>query len=314
MSSPNPSRANTVFKRRRARPVWLTELPIPAIKAQSLSDEVVSSLANLAGEDNDRLFALMQIACVYFDGRRMESQRATRPDCRRTLEVLSETAGRAGNLVTAMSQTARRILGRSLREALRSEEPTTFPGSLGIALDDLMDVNLCDFGSGLTDPDEIALRNFRFVAIELARHCCNLPMDAEWPLITIQEQSPLLALSLRDENLLYDLCNGLSRLASLAAGSLKRRRGPRSDTVRQRAVAALKCEFKRSGERTTHNPKDRCGYSGIASSPFDLFAGRFFGIVEPHDTQRRGLNDALRFACRQMTDRSPSDHQDTGPE
>lgn len=296
--------------RRRAKPIWLNELPIRATKAQDMPGERVDALLDLSDSDPVMHSALTRIACDYLDGRRMQSQRAARPDCRRTLEALGEMAGQVRDLVDSLPLTARRVLGRVAREALSSEGPTVLPESVGSILEGLTEIDMLGPGSGYDQNERVTLHQFTSVGLGFAKMCRSLPMEAEWLLILAQEQDPLITPALPDDRLLQDFCDALRRHAFCTADIMKSQRGPKSDMVRLRAVAALKREFEMIDEKATHNPKDTAGYSGIGSSPFDLFVDRFFRVVEPGDTQRRGLNDALLFVCRRMTDpRRPSDRE-----
>ena len=300
--------------RRRAKPIWLTELPVRATKAQDMADETADALLDLSDSDPVRHSALTRIACSYLDGRRMQSQRAARPDSRRTLEAFGEMAGQVRDLVDSLPLTARRLLGRVVREALSSEGPTVFPETVGSILEELTEFDMSGPESGYDQVEKVKLHQFTSAGLGFAKMCRSLPMEVEWLLIVAQEQDPLITPVVPDGRLVQDLCDGLRRHAFRTADIMKSQRGPRSDMVRLKAVAALKREFEMTGERATHNPKDTAGYSGIGSSPFDLFVNRFFRVVEPRDTQRRGLNDALLFVCRRSTDPRRPSEQERDPE
>jgi hypothetical protein len=141
------------------------------------------------------------------------------------------------------------------------------------------------------------LSRMRRLLEDLGARCTALPMQAEWALIDL-EQNGSVACDTASPRSLYTLLDRLRTNASVAAESMKSARGPRGDTPRLRAVLRLKEEFARQGLATTHNPKDTTGYVGTGSSPFDRFVQTFFVAIEPDDTQRRGLNDAVSFACR----------------
>ena len=102
-----------------------------------------------------------------------------------------------------------------------------------------------------------------------------------------------------ESNVLDILMRNLSGKCRVASELMKSVRGPRSDTHKMRAVIALKAEFERAGHKVGHNPKDSAGYTGSGTSPFDRFVRQFFKDVDPADTQRRGVNDAIAFASRE---------------
>lgn len=253
--------------------------------------------ALLAQYDDDVPMRLAAIARDYIDGRRSQQERIPQPDCRKSLEKLSAVAADCCRALADLPTTHQDYLDRGFKDQLPPAAWPELPSELGTAL-----LELADYDPLIWLPDAPAelvpaLSRLRCFLEELGSRCAALPMQAEWALIELEQNG---SVSCRTDvpRSLYTFLDRLRTNASMAAESMKSARGPRSDTLRMRTVLRLKEEFARHGLAATHNPKDTTGYVGIGSSPFDRFVHTFFVAVEPDDTQRRGLNDAVSFACR----------------
>jgi len=139
--------------------------------------------------------------------------------------------------------------------------------------------------------------NFKRLTAELSVRLAALPMAAESSILELQQYSPVLPAGSLHTDYIADLCRNVHRHSSVAAELMKSDRGPKSNTLQMRAVLSLKSEFERAGGIAGHSAKDQIGYIGNATSPFGLFVHCFFAGIDPEDAQRRGLNDAIAFAC-----------------
>lgn len=247
--------------------------------------------------DDDAPMRLAAIARDYIDGRRSQQERVPQPDCRRSLEKLSAVAAQCCRVLADLPATHQGFLDRGGKDHVPPAAWPELPSELGTALLELADYDPLIWLPNAPAELRPALSLLRCLLEELGSRCAALPMQAEWALIGL-EQNGSVACETDGPRSLYTLLDTLRTNASMAAEFMKSARGPRSDTLRMRAVLRLKEEFARHGLATTHNPKDTAGYVGIGSSPFDRFVQTFFVAVEPTDTQRRGLNDAVSFACR----------------
>lgn len=283
--------------RRRARAALTTELPILASRVDDFQEKVQGAFGLLSGTDPGALGRLATIARDYHDGRRMTAQRVNRPDCRASLEALAELTGRTCEAINRLPFDFREQLGRSARGDLHNCRSPVFPSDVGRALQELPHAQPRSQASDTPAEPEQVFGWFNRLVSELGDRCANLPMDTEWSLIVLQEDAHLLPDFSNDAEYLYRLCDTLGRHAKVAAELMKMDRGPSSDSVQMRAVLALKDEFERIGQKATHNANDSTGYSGKATSPFDHFIHQFFAGVDPDDRQRRGVNDAIAFAC-----------------
>ena len=253
--------------------------------------------ALLAQYDDDAPMRLAAIARDYIDGRRSRQVRVPQPNCRKSLEKLSAVAADCCQALAGLPATHQGFLDRGVEDRAPPAALPELPSELGTALLELADYDPLIWLPNARAELGPALSGLRCLLEELGSRCAALPMQAEWALIEVQ-QNGSVACETASPCSLYTLLDTLRTNASMAAESMKSARGPRSDSLRMRAVLRLKEEFARHGLATTHNPKDTAGYVGIGSSPFDLFVQTFFVAIEPTDTQRRGLNDAVSFACR----------------
>ena len=283
--------------RRRARAVLRTELPILASKAEAFEEKVKGACALLSESDPTALARLVTIARIYHDGRRMEAQKVTMPDCRKSLEAIANLAARTCEMISRLPDDHRQNLGKIAQENLPVDRPSPLPSEIARALEEVAQSDPSHWMLGAAVEVDSVLDQVKVLTSELGDRCANLSMDAEWSLIVLQEYHPLLPAKPYEAEFLYKLCDGLRKLSWVASQLMKTDRGPRSDTVRMRAVWALKKEFERYGRVATHSFKDKTEYSGRATSPFGRFVYQFFADVEPDDTHRRGLNDAIAFAC-----------------
>ena len=272
-------------------------MPLPATPVANLTSTLVTAWTAFGQFAEDAQSKLAIIARDYIDGRRAEQQRVARPDCRKSLEVLSAVAARSCRALVDLPSTHRAFLD----EGLRGETPPAawprLPSEIGTSLLELAEYDLSIWLPNTPAQLRPALSRVRSLLQELGSRCAALPMQAEWALIEFEQNGAVDGATERSRSL-YTLLDTLRTNASMAASSMKSARGPRSDTVRMKAVLRLKEEFARCGLAATHNPNDTTGYVGIGSSQFDQFVQAFFTAVEPDDTQRRGLNDAVSFACR----------------
>jgi hypothetical protein len=283
--------------RRRARAVLRTELPIKASRAVDFKEQVEGAFALLSEAAPDALARLAIIARTYHDGRRMEAQKVARPDCRKSLEAVRNLAVGLSEVVNLLPVEHSRTLGAMAKRELPVDRNLTFlPREIGHALDEVAQVDLRRWLPDTPAALEPILARFGLLAAELADRCSNLPQDAEWPLIELQEYVSLMPVDVAEAEYLHRLVDTLGKLAGVAAELMKSERGPRSDTVQMRAVQALKVEFERAGEKATHNSKGEEGYTGEATTPFGKFVHQFFADMDPEDKHRRGLDDAIAFA------------------
>lgn len=284
--------------RRRARAVLRTELPIRASSAADFEERVKSAFAHLHDAPPDAPARLAMIARTYHDGRRMEAQKIARPDCRKSLEAVANLAVELSEAVNLLPEEHRQNLGALAKAELRGVRSRPFlPNEIGRTLEELAEIDLRRWLPATRAGIEPILAGFGLLAGELADRCSNLPQDAEWLLIELQQYISLVPNDAAEAEYLHRLAFTLGKLAAVAAELMKSDRGPRSDTVQMQAVKALKVEFERGGEKATHNSKGKEGYSGHATTPFGRFVHQFFANVDSQDKHRRGLDDAIAFAC-----------------
>lgn len=271
-----------------------TELPVRATPVADFTSMIGPACALLAQSDDGAPARLAAIARDYIDGRRSQHERVPQPDCRRSLEKLSAVAAHCCEALGDVPATHQHFFNCAIKD---QPSPAELPSKLGTAFLELADYDPLIWLPTASAELRAALSRLRCLLEELGSRCAALPMQAEWALIELEQNSSLDS-EADGPRSLYTLIDTLRTNASMAAESMKSARGPRSDTVRMRAVLRLKEEFAGHGLPTTHNPNDAADYVGIGSSPFDRFVHTFFVAVEPGDTQRRGLNDAVAFACR----------------
>ena len=283
--------------RRRAKAVIRTELPILASRAESFEDQVLGALTFIAGADAGAAARLTRIARDFHDCRQMAAQKVARPDCRKSLEAIAERSQQTGEVVALLPGEHRELLGSVARREMPAESRSVLPSELGSVLSEVADLDLRRWTPGTPPQLEPALERFGRLAGDLANRCSNLPTDAEWSLIASQERAEFPFHHSSDDSFLQDLCAALASLSAQAAQWMKSVRGPRSDTAQMLAVEGLKAEFERTGQKATHCTEDTAAYTGRARSLFGQFVHCFFKDVNPADTQRRGLNDAIAFAC-----------------
>src|SRR4051812_21515730 len=101
--------------RPRARAVLRTELPIRVTRAEDFEEHVGAAFALLPGVDPIALARLAVIARSYHDGRRLESRKVNRPDCRKSLEALADSAGRTCEALVGLHDEYCRHLGKVAR-------------------------------------------------------------------------------------------------------------------------------------------------------------------------------------------------------
>lgn len=159
-----------------------------------------------------------------------------------------------------------------------------------------VDLNLWQLGTSAKS-DSI-LKRCALLMAQLSERCSNLPMDAESAIIALNQFDDLLPKPPPESNFVCVLTGNLSCKSFVASELMKSVRGPRSDLHKMRAVIAIKAEFERTGLQATHNSNDTAGHTGVGTSPFDKFVRQFFKDVDPVDTQRRSIEDAIAFACR----------------
>lgn len=283
--------------RRRARAVLKTELPILASRVEDFGKKVESTVAFLPGPDSGALARLAMIAQIYHDGRRMNAQKVARPDCRKSLEALANLAGKTCEVFGCLPDEHRQLLGRMMQGELPRCSRPALPTEIGRALVDVTQIDLRLWVPRTTIEFGRELDRFAKLAGELARCCSNLPLTAEWWLIELQLYAPLLPSWSADGEYLRELCDTLCSFSRVASELMKFHRGPPGDTVQMRAVLGLKDEFERTGSKVSHTAKDKTSYSPEATTRFGLFVHEFFAGIDPGDTQHRGLNDAIAFAC-----------------
>jgi len=284
--------------RRRAKVVVRTELPIRASSAADFEDKLERALALSDGPQPDALPRLAKIAATYHDSRRMEAQRVSRADSRKSLEAARNLAVSLRGVIELLPEDHKQTLGATAKSELHvaSNRPV-LPSEIGHALEEISQVDLRRWLPDTPSSLEPILARLELVAAELANRCNNLPQEAEWKLIELQQYASLMPDDVSEAEYLHRLADMFGKLAGVAAELMKSDRGPRSDTIQMRAVQALKTEFEHAGEKATHNSKSAEGYTGEATTPFGRFVHQFFADVEPEDKHHRGLDDAIAFAC-----------------
>ena len=286
------------MNRRRAQAVKATELPLVASRVTDWTTKVTNSVDMLPDPSPGALKRLAAIAKAYRDGKRLEAARTSRPDTRKSLEVLSKLAAETVESLLELPVSFQNVLVEVAKcEAPRSPVGASL-GDLGVLFWELSEVDLTLWQLGTSDELASKMQKSCLLLSELAERCSNLPMDAEWQIIALNEFDDLLPAAAPESNFLCVAIRNLSGKSQVASELMKSVRGPRSDTHKMRAVIALKTEFDRGGKRLSHNPGDTAGYTGVGTSAFDKFVHQFFKDIDPADTQRRGVNDATAFACR----------------
>ena len=283
--------------RRRARAVCHTELPIRASPVEEFEGKVKPVLAFLTNIDPGARSRLAMIARTYHDSRRMEAQKAPRPDSRKSLEAISNLARRAAEIVSQLPNEHRQLLGRITQRGLLDDRDFLHANDMGLVMSEVADLDLRRLIPGADPTLQSKLDRCGAVLGKLADRCLNLPMDAEWHLTVIQEGASLLPTGVEANAYLQRLCVSLSKFADAATEVMKCERGPHGNTAQTLAVQALAVEFERSGQALSHNAKVGRLYGGDASSTFGQFVHCFFDRVEPEFSRRRGLADAIAYVC-----------------
>jgi hypothetical protein len=192
----------------------------------------------------------------------------------------------------------RRLLGGMTRRELQPAPGRPFlPNRIGHALAEIAEIDLRRWLTNTPAAMEPVLARFELLTTELAHRCMRLPQNAEWLLIELQQYCPFRPDEESDSEFLHWLIETVGMLAHVAAELMKSDRGPQSDTVQMRAVQALKEEFEGAGGTATHNAKGKEGYTGEATTPFGRFVHEFFADIETECRLRRGLDEAIAFAC-----------------
>jgi hypothetical protein len=286
------------MKRRRAKAVSDTELPIAAGRTADWQAEVLGTHLLLPGITPGAIERLAAVARAFRDGRRMEAARAARPDSRKSLDDLTDLASQASELILELPGDHRALLNEVANAVAPRPELWAHVNSLGVTFQELADL---DLSLRLPAEPEVAaiLKKQAELMGQLSQRCSNLPMDAEWQVSVLEEFDILLPAPPSGSDFLFIMMRNLSGKCKVASKMMKSVRGPRSDTHRMRAVLALKSEFERAGAKATHNTTDTTGHTGVAASSFDRLVYRFFEDIDPGDSQRRGINDAISYACRQ---------------
>jgi len=235
----------------------------------------------------------MAIARDYRIGRVLERDRTSRPDARRTMEVLAAAARALHRTASHLSLSLRIAVFRAMEDsaALLGREGIS-PPEVGQILEELAE------GPGISTEEAHGPDMELVPCLEiLSGQLLNLPNDCEWPFYELQQYAPLFDSDWPPTEAIEKFAERIAVFVEIAAKLMKGDRGPRNSHVQMRTVEALKCEFKRAGKIASHSATSDGDYAGRPVSEFGKFVEAFFQAVEPDPLLRQGIRDALENAC-----------------
>ena len=276
--------------------------------AEAVVDLIRPAWSLLGNADEAALRRLAVIARDYCDSRAREAVKATRPDARKTLDVLAIGCRTLACKIQCLEIPTLVLLASALMQAPELRRRSVSPSDVGRELRELaLSGCLPDRLNGRSLSSGAAYE-FKECAERVGAQLLHLPMDCEWQFFELQQYARLVDESWEMDQALRLLAERLANFSEVAAELMKGDRGPRSDRVIMRTVQALKIEFERTGKLATHSPKIGRLYAGVPTSQLGIFVRSFFSEVEPSALKRRGVSGALEHACwpSRHSDRSAS--------
>ena len=294
--------------RRRPRAEFTTELPrrVPAIDQGDTSfDQLVYCLASSPSGRATAREELLLIARDYRFSRSLELTRTSRSDTAETLRAISRSGRSVVTGLDGLSSEATSALDIMMSGVaeLDWEPGIQAIDTLAEVLQGLSEAGL-DLMRGnsqlkLSDGDD-TLEPLVAATRTAARQLSCFPDAAKWWLVVLQGRvklEPTGDLSEGNVALIREACMDLSRLAGVAAEVSKADRGPRSSTAQMRAVHRMKELYETiTGRKASHSQKAGRHYTGALKSEFGQFAEAAFFLMEPQDSLRRGLAEAVSYA------------------
>lgn len=236
------------------------------------------SLTEVAPFDLDLAEQLLgEVSSDYEHSRKLEAQKASRPDVAETLKQLGESAGRVGGALDDFGEfTSRLKLGLKW-----DGEHWLHMTDMALAIDELAE-NLSIphlYPEIAAVPAAIVLGT---TLRNLAEMLASLPQIADWELIVFQEERPLsdhaqggdleLASCLR---WLITACEGVRAI-------LKKQRGLKSDSVQMRAVAGLADVYEHLlRSPPTYSVRESRNYTGEPQTTFARMVEPFSWNLSP---------------------------------
>ena len=301
-------------RRKRAKPTFRSELPLRVVCSDD-DDLALGRVAALICDKDDELQSavvreLQLIASELQHSRKLETNRATRPDANRTLVAVRDLAG---ELSDQLARLPKAVLGRvdQLYDKSVFEKPE--PGyraliTIANAIRELSDAaritneisvnrDTWSEGSCRTCGELESLETMAGVA---GKKLLCLPQSTAWSLVTLQRYAELVPRLMPESSLenLETWLGNLGRLAEIAYKVESKARGPAHDTAQYRAVLHLKTLFEKvSRNQASHTLGFKMEYTGVPQSTFGQFVMAFMKIVEPERRNRAGLAEAIGFAC-----------------
>jgi HPt (histidine-containing phosphotransfer) domain-containing protein len=251
----------------------------------------------LGDADEAALQRLALIARDYRDSRAREGKKATRPDARKTLDVLAISCRTLARTVHRLEADTLIRLACAVKQSPELRRAYVSPSAVGRELTALASFACFAGDDQSRGGSNEAAHEFKECAGRVGAQLLHLPMDCEWLFYDLQQYARLIEQDWASDEALRLLAERLSSFSAVAAELMKSDRGPRSDHVIMRTVEALKVEFERAGHLATHSCKTGRLYAGVPTSQLGIFVESFFSQIEPNARERRGISDALEHAC-----------------